>query len=169
MRKTTTLLAVALVALVAFTGFAAAAGAGLGPAEQTDVNTDGAAVSTTDDRALDGSNSPWMTGDDRLDRFQDRFALTDEQVETIRTTVLPMIEEGAAREEIRETVLNQLDAFGVTEPSLGPPADGGPGAGSFGQDRDGGAMGPTEHGGQGFAGTAGQGGPHGPGDGSCLG
>ena len=163
MQTTTKLLGVALVALVAFTGFAAAGGAGTmaSTADQTYGAADGAPYGnvTAAERALDGSNSPWVTGDERLDRFQDRFDLTDEQVQAIQEEVQTLSESDADPTEIRETVQSMLTEFGVEAPALGPPADGQLGGGS------GHAHG---HGQGGFGGTGGQSGPHGPADGSCL-
>lgn len=67
--------------------------------------------------------SPWVTDDERLDQFQDRFNLTDEQAETLQTVVQEQIDEGASPDEIHETVTEHLEAFGVEEPTLGPDAD----------------------------------------------
>ncbi|MFB6133145.1 MAG: hypothetical protein ABEJ44_07065 [Halanaeroarchaeum sp.] len=161
-----TVLGVALVGLLAFTGFAAAtSGVGFAADVQAQTNdettwpapTAGSAADQVD-RPLDGSNSPWVTGDERLDLFQDRFNLTDEQVTDIRTEVQSMIEDGATREEIRATVTEMLASYGVANPTLGPPADGRLGAGPFGQGTGDGT---------GFGGGPGAG-PHGPADGSCL-
>lgn len=158
MQTTTKLLGVALVALVAFTGFAAAGGAGTmtSTADQPVGAADGNLTAT--DRALDGSNSPWVTGDERLELFQERFDLTDEEVQAIQEEVQTLSENDADPTEIRETVQSMLTEFGVEDPVLGPPADGRLGEGPFGQ----------AHGqGQGQGGVGGQG-PHGPADGSCL-
>lgn len=173
MNTSFTVLGIALVALVALTGVAAATG-GFGGApvdEQPQTNdTDLGAGDGTgpihvaeEDRALDGTNSPWVTEDQRLERFQDRFNLTDEQVESIQTEVQSMIENGATQDEIRATVTERLEAFGVEDPTLGPPEDGGGADRPFGHGAGtGGGHGPA--GGQ-ADGTGG--GPHGPGDGSC--
>jgi hypothetical protein len=107
-------LAILLVGAVLVSGFAAAQG---GPAAApADRPGDGT-------RPMDGSNSPWVTDDERLDVFQERFDLTDEQMAEIREAVLEKIDEGADREEIRDTVLAKLAAFGVEDPELGPYAD----------------------------------------------
>ena len=50
-------------------------GNGTGPVNATDA-----------DRALEGSNSPWVTDDERQDVFQERFNLTDQHVDTIGRT-----------------------------------------------------------------------------------
>ncbi|MFC7045031.1 hypothetical protein ACFQH6_05975 [Halobacteriaceae archaeon GCM10025711] len=160
MTTTLKLLAAALVALLVTAGLAAAApgftGQTNGPAGT------GVAVA---DRPMDGSNSPWVTGDDRLDRFQDRFDLTDEQMETIRTAVVEQYESGATPAEMRATVTDLLAEFGVEDADLSPVMDrqrlqDGTGDGPA---RDG--TGPR-FGGQGHFGGQGQG-PHGVMDGSC--
>lgn len=167
------LLGVALVGLVALSGAAAATGGFGMAAVASDAMAqgyghgpgDGTGPLNDSERALDGSNSPWVTGDERLDRFQDRFNLTDEQVETIRDEVQTMIDEDASPEEIRETVTELLADFGVEDPTLGPPAEGGQGMGPFGQGHAHGAWNGTGAG----NGAGGHGnGPHGPADGSCL-
>lgn len=144
-----TLIAIGLAALLAVSGVAAATG---GPAVGT------ATQVQTDDRPLDGSNSPWATEDERLELFQERFDLTDEQVAEIGTDVQALIDEDASREEIRDTVRERLEEYGVEDPTLGPPADRGPGSNSVDRDADTRA---------GFGGAGGSG-PHGPADGSCL-
>ncbi|MFB6093621.1 MAG: hypothetical protein ABEJ77_01600 [Halanaeroarchaeum sp.] len=169
--NTTTILGVALLALVATTGFAAASG-GVGPATDA-TTTDGAGdgpgtgIAATDvDRPLDGSNSPWVTGDERLAAFQERFDLTDRQVAEIRSAVQAELQDGASPEAVRETVRAMLESFGVTDPTLGPPADGGQGRGPFGAGTGPGGWAGASDGGVG--GPAGVGGPHGPADGSCV-
>ncbi|MFB6113585.1 MAG: hypothetical protein ABEJ58_05720 [Halodesulfurarchaeum sp.] len=175
----TKVLGVALVAVVAFSGFAAAtggvgvlttnaseAGNGFGPGDGT-----GPINASEADRPLDGSNSPWVTGDERLDAFQDRFNLTDEQIEQIQSEVTTMIEDGADRAEIRATITEMLTEFGVDDPVLGPAAGVGQQSSSFGQgpagNGAGNGYGPGNGAGRGPG--VGQGaGPHGPADGSCL-
>ncbi|MEF8825014.1 MAG: hypothetical protein V5A34_00820 [Halapricum sp.] len=184
MQLTAKTLGVTFVALVAVVGVAAAS-----PLAGVAVADDGSMTQITEeDRPLNGTNSPWMADDDRLDRFQDRFDLTDEQVDEIQSAVTDQIEAGADRTEIRSTVTAMLTEYGVDEPELGPPADAqdrlgladGQGTGPA----DGQQSGPTDgtgyqHGNgasstggsqQGFGhGQQGQSnGPHGPADGSCL-
>lgn len=148
MKTRYTLIALGLVALLGVSGVAAATGGPAGAAAQVQ----------TDDRPLDGSNSPWATEDERVDLFQERFDLTDEQVAEIDSEVEALLEEDASREEIRDTVRELLEEYGVEDPTLGPPADRGPGSNSFDTDSDTRA---------GFGGAGGSG-PHGPADGSCL-
>lgn len=158
------LFAVALVGVLAFTGFAAGTGSigsvtdaapmaasGFGPGDGTGPVHDG------DARPMDGSNSPWVTGDERLDRFQERFDLTDEQMDELQTTMAALIEDGASHDEIRTTVTEMLAEFGVEDPTLGPPADAEQRHGGFGSGHGAG------HGSGGGHGS----GPHGPADGSC--
>lgn len=167
------LLGVGLVALMAITGGVAAATGGFGAAatDAQTVNDDGNQV-TTDNATLaqDGSNSPWVTGDERLDMFQDRFNLTDSQVQSIQDEVTTMIENDAAPEDIQSTVTTMLADYGVEDPELGPPADGGQNMGPFGQGNGAGqghGNGPADGTGNGADQGAGSG-PHGPADGSCL-
>lgn len=183
---TTTLmkvLGVTLVAVVAFSGFAVATG-GVGllnndvqPAANDYGPGDGTGpINASDaDRPLNGSNSPWVTGDERLDAFQNRFNLTDDQVEQIRAEVTAMIDDGADREEIRDTVTEMLVEFGVEDPALGPGANGDQHLGPFGN-ADGTGYGPSNGPGDGYGPGNGAGngpgnghgaGPHGPADGSC--
>lgn len=158
MTRKITLVGAAVLALVAVTGLAAAAGGNTSAAKTAPV--DGrlgpAGDATPADCPHDGTNSPWVTEDERLDRFQERFDLTDEQVAEIQTEVESMVEENATQEEIRRTVTEMLEAYGVEDPTLGPPVEGKP---------DTGQMGPATGGGNGHAGGPG---PHGPADGSCL-
>ncbi|AKH97768.1 hypothetical protein [Halanaeroarchaeum sulfurireducens] len=166
MKTITKLLGVAMVGMLAFTGFAAAStGAGLAPAANADTN------STDVDRPLDGSNSPWATDDERLELFQERFDLTDEQVEEIQEAVESEMDADASRETIRNTVTEKLQEFGVDGPTLGP-TDDRVGTGPHGQNAgNGNAAGAGA--GHGAAGGNGPGnaqgaGPHGPADGSCM-
>ena len=174
MKTTVKLLGVALVGLMAITGVAAAATGGLSvAADAQTVNGNGTGDQTTTDNATmaqDGSNSPWVTGDERLEMFQDRFNLTDEQVVAIQNEVTTMIENDVAPEEIQSTITDMLADYGVEDPTLGPPADGGQGAGPFGQGTgtgQGQGTGPADGTGHGAGQGAGNG-PHGPADGSCL-
>jgi hypothetical protein len=167
------LLGVAVVGLMAITGGAVAMTGDLGVAA-TDAQTfntygngpggQGTAANAT--LAQDGSNSPWVTGDERLDMFQDRFDLTDDQIATIQDEVTTMIDDDAAPDEIRSTITDMLADYGVEDPALGPPADGGQSAGPFGQGQ-GQGNGPADGTGNGTG--QGQGsGPHGPDNGSCM-
>ena len=170
MKTTYTVLGVAMVALLALTGVAAATGgAGFAASNAQAAADEGfgvgngtGPVADDSDRPLDGSNSPWVTGDERLDRFQERFDLTDDELATIQNEVESMIDEGASQDEIRSTIVEVLEEYGVDDPTLGPAADG-TGGGQFGQGPGTGAgqigQGP---------GNGASGGPHGPADGSCL-
>ncbi len=53
---------------------------------------------------MDGSNSPWVTGDERLERFQERFDLSDEQVEQIKGEIEALSEDELDHEEIEVIV-----------------------------------------------------------------
>ncbi|AOW79665.1 hypothetical protein HTSR_0466 [Halodesulfurarchaeum formicicum] len=165
MKTTTKLLGVALVALVAFTGFAAAGAGGFaaGTADQTPAELSNANV--TIEQAQDGSNSPWVTGDERLELFQERFDLTDEQVATIQSEVQSMIENDASPTEIRDTVRTMLADYGVENPTLGPSADGFQGDGQYGHGHGHGFGTDAAQDGSGFGGFGGHGGY---GNGHCL-
>lgn len=164
------LLGVTLVGLMAITGGAAAATGDIGVVDtdaqvsEQNGNTAGNQWASDNATAADGTNSPWVTGDERLDRFQDRFTLTDDQIETIQDEVTALIEGDATPDEIRSTITELLSDYGVENPALGHAAAGGQGTGPFGPESGphGSADGPG-HGAQG-AGN----GPHGPADGSCL-
>lgn len=175
MKTITKLLAVALVGVLAFTGFAAATG-GIGfdsaAANSTGFGAgDGTGPIHADDaeRPLDGSNSPWVTGDERLDRFQERFDLTDDQMAAIQETVDGLIDDGGTPEEIHAAITEKLTEFGVEDPVLGPTGDrqhlgpfgNGHGAGNGPGNDQGQLYGQGQMHGQGL-------GPHGPADGSCL-
>ncbi|MFQ3293974.1 MAG: hypothetical protein ACI9PP_002085 [Halobacteriales archaeon] len=101
--------AVALAALVALSGLVAA---GIGPGV-----TNAADESTT--------QTDWDEDDidAMLDRLQDRYNLTEEQVTQLRETVESELDAGAEPIEIRNTVIDQLEAFGIEDPQLGPPDD----------------------------------------------
>lgn len=171
MKTSTKYLGIALVVLVVASGLAAAAGGyGSGPVA-TDGDTtrtgNGVGPATDADRPYDGQNNPWVTGDERLDRFQARFGLTDAQMEQIRAEVTAMIQDGADHDAVQAQVRTTLENYGVDDPALGPMdgqrlGDGprGPGAG-FGP-----ADGTARHGGYGGFGAGG--GPHGPGAGPCM-
>ena len=181
------LLSVILVGLMAMTGFAAATGS-VGVADAKAVGNEngfdmvdgsGPINASDGERNFNRSNNPWSTGDERLDRFQERFDLTEEQVQSIQVEVQSMLNEDASREDIRHTVRSMLSNFGVEDPALGRPSDGaqskrairqangyrvgqgysyahGHGVGN-GTDQHGPTVG-SEH----------RSGPHGPADGSCL-
>ena len=184
------LLGIALAVVLVATGLVAAGygpGAHAADGERTTTGAGDGPVADAD-RPLDGSNILWMTGDERLERFQERFGLTDSQVEQIRTQVTAMIQDGADRDAIRAQVQTMLQNFGVEDPTLGPMAgqglgegqrygDGphagdGPRAGSGTQAGHGPWAGAGQHGagqhGGGHQGSWGSG-PHGPADGSCMG
>jgi len=172
MKRTFKLLGVALVGLMTITGGAAAATGGFGAAvTDTQPLIEDRNQVAADDRTLaqNGSNSPWVTGDERLEMFQDRFNLTDTQVQSIQDEVTSMIENDAAPENIQSTVTSMLADYGVEDPERGPPTDGGQGAGpsghgnGFGQGQGNGPADGTGYGGGQGAGS----GPHGPADGSC--
>lgn len=73
------------------------------------------------ERPMDGSNSPWVTGDERLERFQERFDLSDEQVEQIKEEIEALSEDELDHEEIEVIVEKKLNEFDVEEPELGGP------------------------------------------------
>lgn len=162
MKPSLKLLGVGLVVLLAASSLAAAGGYGTGPLAGDGVQAapgggNGVGPVATADRPFDGHNSPWMTGDERLERFQERFGLTDEQVDQIRTEVQAMIQDGADHDAIRAQVQTMLENFGVDIPALGPMN-----GQHFGD-------GPRGHGLHGPAdGMARTGGPNGPADGSCM-
>jgi Spy/CpxP family protein refolding chaperone len=168
MKTSTKLLGIALVVLVAAAGVAAA-DVGLESAAADDrygYGPDNGTGSATDaDRPFDGSNSPWLTGDERLDRFQDRFDLTDEQVSEIRNEVTAMLDDGADRDAVRAQVESMLADFGVDDPTLGPVDGERLGTGPHGP-ADGTGNGSNGSGNAGADNGAGSG-PHGPADGSC--
>jgi hypothetical protein len=166
------LLAIALVAVLVTAGLAAAAGgygAGVqaGDTDRTRTNDGQGPGHDADARVQDGTNSPWLTDDDRLVQFQARFGLTDAQMNTLRTQVRAMLADGADHDAVREQVRTTLQSFGVEDPQLGPmdgfgPRGSGAGTGPMaGTGPHGPGSGMTHQGG---AGT----GPHGPADGSCM-
>lgn len=168
MKTISKLLAVALVGVLAFSGLAAATGnVGLysGVSEKAG-NSFGPAAAAGGDRPLEGSNSPWVGEDERLERFQERFDLTDEQVDEIQVAVEDAVDDGATREDIRATVMDMLEAYGVEAPTLGPPGDAERG---YGQQRHGqghGFGGPAHRENGTAAGSGPGNGPHGPANGS---
>lgn len=168
-------LGVALVGLMAITGGAAAT-SGDFAVSATDaqmIQDNGYGNQTTPDNATlaqDGSNSPWVTGDERLDMFQERFNLTDDQVEAIQEEVTTRVDNDATPDEIQSTITEMLSDYGVDDPELGQPAAGGQAAGPFGQGNGAGqgqGNGPADDTGNGAGQGAGSG-PHGPADGSCM-
>jgi hypothetical protein len=101
--------AIALAAIVLVSGLVAA---GFGPgAAGTDANA------PADDRWSDERI------DEMLERLQERFDLTDEQVAELRATIEEKLEAGAAPLEIRDAVIDTLESFGIEDPEIGPPAD----------------------------------------------
>ena len=104
--KKLTLLIAAVVGAVLVAGVAAAA-PGLG--------------AQADDRPMDGTNSPWTNSDDpRLEQFQERYDLTDAEMEQVRAAVQETVQNGGDRTAIRATVTEQLSEFGIDDPELGP-------------------------------------------------
>lgn len=98
----------AVVALLVVAGVAVAAPGAAAPA----------------DRSMDGTNSPWLSDDDdRLDRFQERFQLTDREMAQLRDRVQALHADGADPAEIRAVVTEMLRSFGVDDPQLGPQGD----------------------------------------------
>lgn len=168
MKRLYKVLGVALIGVVAMSGVAAATGGIAAAPQATDTTNgfgpdNGAQIHATNaDRPLDGSNGPWMTGDERLDRFQERFNLTDEQVDTIQDEVRAMIDDDVAPEEIRATVTQLLESFGVEDPTLGPPADGRLHEGPYGPMVGQGSGAGNGHGPNGPADGPGAGSGHGP-------
>lgn len=143
---------VAAVAALVMVGTAAAQGAGF--------------AAPPADSPSDGTNTPWTADDARLEHIQDRYDLTDAQVEEIRDAVEAAMADGYDRLEIQQTVHDKLESFGI---EVGEPLGLGPAAGPRGPPADAGdrfarGMGPM-HGQQGP--VAGQGG-FGLRDGSCL-
>lgn len=171
MKTIYTLLGVVLVSMMALTGGAAAAG-GLDVADAVTEQFNGPGSQGPAGDALvaqNGSNSPWVTGDERLETFQERFDLTDDQVATIQAEVTTLIEADASPEEVRTAITDRLADYGVENPALGPPTDGRQAAGPFGH-ADGAGQG-QGHGpadGTGYRGQNANTGPQGPADGSCL-
>lgn len=168
MKTSTKLVVTALAVLVVASGLAAAAGGyGSGPlAGDGDRTTarDGTGPATDAERPYDGHNSPWVTGDDRLEQFQERFGLTDAQMEQLRAEVTTMMQSGESHDAIQAQIRTTLENYGVDAPALGPMdghrmGDGprGPGHGP--------AFGTARHGGMG---ANANGGPYGPADGSCM-
>lgn len=95
-------------------------------------------------------------------------------MDEIQTEVQSLVDEGASQDDIRSTVTEMLESYGVEDPTLGPAADGGAGmaGGGYGAGAGGHGQGPADGTGAGSsAGAGGHGagsGPHGPADGSCL-
>jgi Spy/CpxP family protein refolding chaperone len=178
MKTSTKFLGIALVVLVVASGLAAAAGGyGIGPTatdrDQTPTRG-GSGPVTTADRPYDGHNSPWVTGDERLEQFQERFGLTDAQMAQLRADVTAMIQDGTDHDAIQAQIRTTLENYGVDDPALGP-MDGprlgdGPRGTGTGPHGPGAGVGPADgtarHGGHGGFGAGG--GPYGPADGSCM-
>lgn len=70
------------------------------------------------ERPRDCRNSPWILGDERLERLQEQFDLTDDQIAAIQEKVTLLIDEEAAPAEIMETIEEMLKEFGVENPEL---------------------------------------------------
>lgn len=96
-------------------------GFGRRPEEVRDVDNDGIPNRQDQDyeRPEDGSNSPWITEDQRLEMFQNRFQLTDEQVNEIKNQVQTMIQNEEEPEKIKTEIQNKLEEYGIEEPNLG--------------------------------------------------
>ena len=101
--------AIALAAIVLVSGLVAA---GFGPGAAGDT-----ANAPADDRWSDERI------DEMLERLQERFDLTDEQVAELRATIEEKLEADAAPLEIRDAVIDKLESFGIEDPEIGPPAD----------------------------------------------
>ncbi|MEF8757035.1 MAG: hypothetical protein V5A33_02250 [Halobacteriales archaeon] len=110
-KKTIAVVAVALAALVALSGLVAA---GYGPGSSTAADESNAQADWDED-----------TVDAMLDRLQERYDLTDEQVSELRETIESKLEADAGPLEIRDAVIEQLEAFGIDDPQVGPPEDAG--------------------------------------------
>ncbi|MEA1992920.1 MAG: hypothetical protein U9N35_00785 [Euryarchaeota archaeon] len=70
------------------------------------------------ERPTDDRGSLRVNRDERVERFWERFDLTNEQITAIQEEVVNMIDEGAGHEKIRETVETMLKSFGVEGPEL---------------------------------------------------
>lgn len=91
------------------------------PEEVRDADNDGVPNGQDDDYQVpeDGSNSPWISEDQRLEMIQNRFQLTDEQVNEIQNEVQTMIKNGEEPQTIRAQIQTKLEEYGVEEPNLG--------------------------------------------------
>jgi Spy/CpxP family protein refolding chaperone len=98
-----------LAALLLTAGLASAATAL--PAQSTTTASQAEAAPT-------GETSDHPRLDRVLDRLQERYDLTDEQVAELEALVLRMHEDGASRAEIKRAVAGQLVAFGVDPADL---------------------------------------------------
>jgi len=107
--KSIAVLAVALAAIVGLSGLVAA---GFGP-DATTAADESTTQGDWDEDDLDAT----------LERLQERYDLTDEQVSRLRETIESKLEADAGPMEIRDAVIAQLEAFGVEDPELGPPED----------------------------------------------
>ena len=70
-------------------------------------------------RPEDGSNSPWISEDQRLEMIQNRFQLTDEQVNEIQNEAQTIIKNGDDLQTIRTQIQTKLEEYGIEEPNLG--------------------------------------------------
>lgn len=130
MKKKTEMVAVLLLGMLAMSGLGLAAQYGSGPGLR-DEDSDGTPNRLDEDyeRPMDGSNSPWVTGDDRLERFQQRFDLSDDQLQEIKEGIASLSEEDINHDEIRVIVNSKLKEFGVEDPEFGGPRTGDKGFG----------------------------------------
>ncbi|WP_424006727.1 hypothetical protein [Haloferax denitrificans] len=121
MTRLTTLGVALVVASLVFAGTAAAAGLAVQTHASDAVQaTDGTAV-----RADGGWHGPFAGAANETryapgDRLQDRYNLTDEQTDEIRTLVVDMRADGATTDEVRTAVHEKLTEFGVDEADLLP-------------------------------------------------
>ncbi|KXB06946.1 hypothetical protein AKJ54_00925 [candidate division MSBL1 archaeon SCGC-AAA382K21] len=124
-------------------------GYGRGPWTDTVRDEDGDGIPNGQDEDYqcpeDGSNSPWVLGDERLERFQERFDLSNEQMTQLQEKVQSMIEEGADRVEIGNVIRSQLESWGIESPELMGEGPHGPNAGGQGFGRNSGEI-PDEDG-----------------------
>ncbi|MFB6076120.1 MAG: hypothetical protein ABEK17_03160 [Candidatus Aenigmatarchaeota archaeon] len=67
------------------------------------------------ERPRDGSNSPWVKEDWRLDRFQERFDLTDSQMGELKTEIQEKINSDASHEEMEEYMESKMKEFGFED------------------------------------------------------
>ncbi|WP_148415110.1 hypothetical protein [Haloferax sp. KTX1] len=122
MTKLTTLGVALVVVSLVFAGTAAATG---GFGVQTHASDAVHATGGTTVRDGGDWHGPFAGTDDETryapgDRLQDRYNLTDEQTDEIRTLVADLRADGATADEVRTAVHERLVAFGVDEADLLP-------------------------------------------------
>lgn len=130
MNKKTGMLAVFLAGIFLMSGLGLAAQYGWsdGPRDEDNDKTPNR-IDTDYERPMDGRNSPWVIEDERLDRFQERFELSDAQMEEIKKEIDALSEEEIDHEEIEVIVERKLKGFGINDPELGGPREGSRGRG----------------------------------------